>query len=290
MKAKHIVIALTGLGTALAVAAIGWAYSDMEREIAGLHQRVASAAARENTPAAAQWQNLPPPVKRYLDFTFPTGPTGHTLVDMRMQGEFRRPRSRDFSPMTAHQSAASAIPALAFDATTAMMAGTWARAYDVFVDGRMEMKARVLSALTVVDEHSSPVLDRISLRRWLMESPMYPQALLPGGIVTWEAVDEHSARAVARYRDIEARLIARFGENGELLSFEAEEDGDLYTPYHGSGEYSARRDYRLVDGVRIPMSFTFSRRGGGKTYPFWEGRITRIEFAPIVAQRLAGDR
>lgn len=285
MKAKHIVIALTGLGAALAVAAIGWAYSDMERAIAGLHQRVAAAAARENTRAAAQWQNLPSPVKRYLDFTFPTGPTGHTLVDMRMQGEFRRPLSQDFGPMTAHQSAASAVPALAFDARTSVTPGIWARAYDVFVDGRMEMKARVLSALTVVDEHSSPALDRISLRRWLMESPVYPQALLPGGFVTWEAVDERSARAIARYRDIEARLIARFGQNGELLSFEAEEDGDLYTPYHGSGEYSVRGDYRLVDGVRIPMSFTFSRRGAGKIYPFWDGKITQIKLASTVVQR-----
>ena len=42
----------------------------------------------------------------------------------------------------------------------------------VVADGRMEMKARILGLVTVVDETGSPELDRISLRRWLLESPL----------------------------------------------------------------------------------------------------------------------
>ena len=68
-------------------------------------------------------------------------------------------------------------PALVFSATTPIVPGVWARAYDAYVDGRMDMKAKVLSAVAVVNESSSPELDRISLRRWLLESALYPAAL-----------------------------------------------------------------------------------------------------------------
>lgn len=97
----------------------------------------------------------------------------------------------------------------------------------------------------------------------------------------WEAAQpRNSARAVASHRGINiASLLGRFAEDGLfMLSFEAEEDGDLGTPYHGSGEHVARRDYHTVQGVRVPLGFTISRRAQGRTLPFWEGHITAIRF------------
>lgn len=230
---------------------------------------------------------LPPPVARYLQFAFPQGApatSAPVVAQMQMAGRFRRPRTEGFTPTTARQLASSAVPALVFDATTELLGGVlWARAWDAYVEGRMRMQARVLSAVTVLDEFSSPELDRISLRRWLLESPLYPQALLPGGWVTWEAVDLHSARAVARWGGLEAKLLARFGPDGSLQSMEAEEDGDLNTPYHGSGEHVVRSRYRLVDGVNVPMHFVISRRAGGVNHPFWEGDITSLELRPATA-------
>lgn len=219
---------------------------------------------------------LPEPVRRYFRFVFPEPPGRVSWVDMTMKGMFRRPLTEGFEPTTAEQRVAVGDPALAFSASTPIGLGAWARVYDAYVDGGMEMKARLLSAFTIVDEAPTPTLNRISLRRWLLESPLYPWALLPGGPVRWEPVDADRARAVVRAYGVEASMVATFGPDGALLRFDAETDGDLTTPYHGSGEHVARSDYRPVDGVMIPMAFTIARAAGGRLYPFWRGRVTSI--------------
>ena len=195
-----------------------------------------------------------------------------------MSGEFRRPLTEKFEPTTARQVASTRKPDLVFSADTPIIGPVWAIAYDIFVDGEMEMGAKLLSTLRVVDEKGTPELNRISLRRWLLESPAWPMALLPGGPVAWEPIDDGHARAVVSAYGLRASMIATFRDDGSLAAFDAEEDGDLTTPYHGSGEHTARSDYRLVDGVRIPMSFMIARAADGEIHPFWEGRITSISF------------
>lgn len=103
-------------------------------------------------------------------------------------------------------------------------------------------------------------------------------ALLPGGPVEWQPIDDRHARAVVSAYGFQAAMIATFRDDGSLAAFDAEEDGDLTTPYHGSGEHTVRSDYRLVEGVRIPMSFMIARAADGEIHPFWEGRITSIRF------------
>lgn len=223
---------------------------------------------------------LPAPVRRYLAYTFPDGVpmTLPSLARITQEGQFRRPLTDSFHPMTARQTAATGTPAFVFWGTTAMAPGIWALAYDAFVDGRMEMKAKVLSALTVMEDSSSPALDRMSLRRWLLESPLFPPALLPGGPVRWEPIDDARARAVVSAHGMEAAMVAVFAPNGRLLRVQAEEDGDLTTPYHGSGEVAARDDDRLVAGMRIPHAFSIARAAGGEEHPFWVGTVTGIVF------------
>jgi hypothetical protein len=73
-------------------------------------------------------------------------------------------------------------------------------------------------------------------------------------------------------------MIAHFDETGRMTQMVAEEDGDLATPFHGSGEHVARSDYRRVGNQMIPHAFTISRAAGGALYPFWDARITAIRF------------
>lgn len=257
----------------------------------------AAAAAPSAAPSARQIAELPAPVQRYVAFAFRGAVPQLSHVEIEMDGRFRRPKSRGFTPTRANQTIAAGTPALVFDATTPLLPGVpglWARAYDAYVNGRMEMKAKILSAFAVVDETSSPELDRISLRRWLLESPLYPVALLPGGGVRWEPIDEHRARAVASFNGMTASMVATFADDGRLLRFDAEGDGDLGTPYHGSGEHVARSDYQPLGGMMIPMKFTIARAAAGKLYPFWEGRVTKIRFlaegaVPVAVVTSRGD-
>lgn len=263
---------------ALAAAAWGIAYLGTEMEIASLEQTV-RATALDATPGRSDGlDGLPAPVKAYLAFAMPDGDPGYRLVRLDAAGDFRRPGSETFGPTEARQTIALRRPALLFAATTPVLPGISARAYDFFADGRMKMRAKIASAITVVDESESDELNRISLRRWLLESPLYPPALLPGGPVRWEAIDDRHARAIVSAFGLESALVAAFGADGSLESFAAETDGDLSTPYHGSGEFVTRGDYRLVQGMMIPHAFEISRAAAGKRYPFWRGNIVRAAF------------
>lgn len=222
---------------------------------------------------------LPEPVQRYFHFAFPHAPQKlPLLVSIQAQGDFRRPLMTNFVPTTVQQILVTSEPALMFDATTQMPLGSWARAFDVYARGVMKMQARICSAVTVVDEASTPALNKTSLQRWLLESSVNPAGLLPGGPVRWEAINNHQARAIVSAYGQEASLIATFRSDGSLEKFQAEEDGDLSTPYHGAGEYVLREDYQLIDGMMIPMSFTIARVANDQINPFWTGRITEISF------------
>ena len=230
MKTRHLI--LTGALGALALGAATLAVLAASTDRTIQRHRVAVSQAGLQGPSGAgpsaeALAALPAPVQRYLAFAFPEGVPRLTQVELAMAGQFRRPGQLNFTPTTAQQTIAAGTPAMLFDATTPIVPGVWARAYDAFVDGRMEMKAKILSAVAVVDEPASAELDRISLRRWLLESPLYPVALLPGGPVRWEAVDAQRARAVVQDRGMTASLLATFGADGALLRFDAETDGDL---------------------------------------------------------------
>ncbi len=271
-----------GIVLVLALVVVYFAQST-RGQINGFEQRVIDAAQSDIVPSLpdspAGMAALPSPVQRYFQFTFPQGvPAQHKWVEVEMSGQFRRPLTDSFQSTTARQVARTSQPDMVFSADTPLLGPLWAIAYDVYIGGEMEMAARLMSAVTVMQEGSSPVLDQISLRRWLLESPTYPMGLLPGGPVTWEAVDETHARAVIRAYGQEASLLAEFSPEGALIAFRAETDGDLTTPYHGSGEVTLRGDFQLVQGVRVPMSFTIARAAGGQVFPFWQGRVTSLRF------------
>lgn len=267
-------------GIAALAAVIAFNVHRTERDIADFETRVAALAQSHPAPA---WDptskgDLPEPVQRYFRFTFPGEPPRYRSVSLDASGRFRRPLTDDFNPTTARQVIAVGVPALMFSATTPVFPGVWARAYDFFANGEMEMKAKILSTLTVVDERETPELNEISLRRWLLESALYPAALLPGGPVRWEALDDHSARAVVSWGGMRSSMVAHFAPDGRMTHMQTEVDGDLGTPYHGSGEHVARSGYEKVGGQMIPMEFTVSRMAAGQLHPFWRGRVGQIRF------------
>lgn len=281
MKRRTLLL-LAGLAAPVMALALTIAVASTytEREIADHAATVAALAVK--TPVAPvspeAMAALPAPVQRYLAFAVPDLTVNNRVVRLEAEGMFRRPRMDSFAPTTAEQTIATRQPALMFAATTPILSVLWARAYDFFAEGRMDMRAKIASTLTVVDESATEALNRTSLRRWLLESPLYPVALLPGGPVRWEAMDETHALAIVSGFGLDASLVATFRPDGSLERFDAQEDGDLSTPYHGSGEHVTRDDYRPVSGMMIPHRFTIARAAGGKLFPFWTGRITTIAF------------
>ena len=238
-------------------------------------------SARTGTPPAVDdsaMAALPAPVQRYFRFAFRGPPRPLRGVRMRLAGTFRRPGSEAWTTGEAEQYVSVTEPAFVFAATFPLMPGVWARAMDAYAGGQMDMKVRLLSTITVVDAVDEPALNETSLMRYLIESPLFPTTLLPGGAVRWEPIDDDRARAVISRSGVEGRFIVTFAEDGSITRFDAEADGSLDQAFHGSGEHATRSDYREVDGVMIPMRFEIARVIGGEIRPFWRGEVTEIEF------------
>lgn len=253
---------------------------ETQRDINEFQEKIKSIAS-ENTSRKEQTQDytaLPKPVQRYFNFVFPGPVEPYSVVVLSAQGAFRLPLKETFNPMQADQVIAITTPALMFSAKTDITPFFWATAYDFYAQGRMEMKAKILSTITVVDEKETQQLNQISLRRWLLESALYPQALLPSKHVTWQAIDQNRARVIVSANGLQSSLVASFNEKGEMTSMTAEKEGDLSTPYHGSGEYVSRSDYRQVGNQMIPHKFTIARMANKQIYPFWKGEIKTIKF------------
>lgn len=270
---------------ALLLAAVGTVAAGVLRTEALIDRRTeqvlqaAKASVAPRLPDADARTVLPAPVQRWIAFTFPDDRAlPRRLVHYEMQGRFRRPGAESFEPMTAAQAIAAGRTAFVFDATTWIIPGLWARAMDAYVDGEMDMKARVLSTITAVDEVGGRKLNRESVRRYLLESVMAPAALLPSARVRWEPIDLTSAWAVIRDQGIEARYRVEFDGRGAITRMVAPADGSLDQPYHGAGEVAERSAYRKVDSVMLPMRFTIARKIDGEVQPFWKGRVTRVAF------------
>lgn len=271
--------ALIGVAALIALVLVGFA-TNTRSEIDALEAQVIARATPVGAVSPAALAALPPPVRAWVAYTFPNAiPEAPRFAEIEMAGAFRRPEVETFSSTTARQVASLRQPDMVFSADTPILRLGWAIAYDRYIGGEMEMNARLLSAVTVMHAEGDPQLDAISLRRWLMEAPTYPMALLPGGPVRWEPVDATHALAVAEAHGTRTEALATFDADGALTLFEATAPGDLATAYHGSGEHLARSDYQLVDGIRVPMGFEIARVGAdGVVRPFWVGRITALRF------------
>ena len=223
-------------------------------------------------------RDLPEPMQRYFDYAVTEDARLMRGVRMRMAGVFRRPRLLGWDPALAEQYVSLPDLDYVFTETLRPTPLLWAKAMDSYIDGRMYMEARLVSAIGAVHVQDVELLDRLSLVRFFLEAPLFPPALLPGPHLRWEPVDQDTARAVILLEDEEVgSYLVSVDQVGRITRFEA--PGSFHhLDVHGPGEYALRSDYALVDGYRVPLSFTIGRILDGEHRAFWSGRVVDLEY------------
>ena len=121
------------------------------------------------------------------------------------------------------------------------------------------------------------------LLRFFAEAAWYPTALLPSRSMSWDPVDDKSARGTLVDGPLRLSLLFRFNEQGLIESVLAEARGRavgkniVITPWEGRWS-----NYQERDGIRVPITgeVAWLAPEGRKVY--WRGTITslRYEFAP----------
>ena len=111
------------------------------------------------------------------------------------------------------------------------------------------MRVLIDDTVSVVDARG-PEIDQGSALPLLAEMPWYPTSLFDTRTVTWSAIDATHARATLRFGDRDVSGIFEFGADGLAVRMSAERFMDKGGLRPWSGVY---RDYRVVDGMRVPF-------------------------------------
>lgn len=246
--------------------------------------QAALAVAARPAPAVcydpAALSSLPVPVQRYFRAALTPGQPLVAAVTLAHVGSFNMSESgAAWKPFTSQQRVVTQRPGFVWDARIAMLLGLPVRVHDAYVAGEGILRAALFGLIPLADQRGTPELAQGELMRFLAEAAWYPTALLPGQGVSWEAVDETSARATLADGETEVSLLFRFGEDGLIDSVCAEARGRMVrgavvpTPWEGHW-----RDYVERDGMRVPSWGEVAWLLPQGPQPYWRGRVEDVRY------------
>ena len=147
---------------------------------------------------------------------------------------------------------------------------------DKLTDGQGEMIIKLLSLINVVNEKNNEKLNSGTMIRYLGEICWFPPAAL-NEYITWEEVDELTAKATMAINGEEVSGIFRFSENGEMKSFEAER-------YYGGGQDATLQRWVVetvetstFNGYRVPGKSTVTWKLPEGDFTWLHLEITDLE-------------
>jgi hypothetical protein len=233
---------------------------------------------RRRLVTADMMAGLPEPVQRYMAYTGLTGTPWIESVRLKQVGRFRLGADRPWMPLTAVETYTTDPPGLIWNARFKVAGLPILRARDCYEAGRGHMYGKLAGLLTVFDLRGDE-LDQATRVRYLNEMMWFPTALL-GENVTWEAVDDDSARVVFDDGAGSVSATMHFDAEGKLINFTAmryREAGGVFsldpwsTPMTGYGEFA---------GLKLPTRgrAVWHLPGGDLSYA--ELEITEIQYNP----------
>jgi hypothetical protein len=272
-------LVLVGPGLALA---LWFASARWNRKTSQVVKQLSHAMPREKAGAAnfKDFEQLPAPVARYFRWALKEGQPFIRSARLVQVGEFRaRQADNGWSSFDATQVFSAQPPGLVWDASIRMAPLVAVRVRDAYVAGQGSMQGKVLSLVSMIDERGKPELDAGALQRYLAEAVWFPTALLPREGLAWTALDDNRALATLTDCGTTVSLEFHFDETGEVTGVftpgRHRAVGGTYelTPWAGHW-----RKYAERAGMRIPIEGEVEWHLPGGAFPYWKGRVVRVEY------------
>mgnify|MGYP006285032349 FL=1 len=248
-----------------------------------LDEGAANEQRRDGTDARV---DLPEPVQQYFETAFSGDPHRPRSVRIEQEGTLRvgGPES-SWKPFTATHHATVHSPGFVWNATVKFAPFVSVRVRDAFVGGEGSARVALFGALPLGSETGSPELNEAALQRYLAEAVWYPTALRPENGVSWEGIDEQTARATLEAGKTTASLTFHFstadGDGDETVvervhterRYRAVGDGFEPTPWTGLW-----REYEERDGRRVPTEGEVVWHLDEGDLHAWRGRVSEVEY------------
>ena len=111
--------------------------------------------------------------------------------------------------------------------------------------------------------------------RWLGESVWFPTNLLPSEHLSWEAINDTSARLLFNYKDIKLFYIVTFNDNNEITQLETNRYMDESTIKPWIGECS---NYQDINDIKIPFNIKATWKLDTGDYTYVDFNVKKIEY------------
>lgn len=169
-------------------------------------------------------------------------------------------------------------PAFVWKARVSTFLGTHLAGLDSYVQGEGKMKILWMSLIPVVTAEG-PEIDQGSLVRYLGELVWLPSAAMLS-FISWEEIDDLSARATIHYAGSSEEAVFTFDENGDFLSFQA------LRYFENEGKSSleewiievAPGGYGEFNGVRVPTHLSISWNLEDGLFTWFNLRVDEVEY------------
>ncbi len=231
---------------------------------------------------------LPIPVQRYFEAVLKPGQPMIVGLQMTHRGEFNLSDSDPkWLPFQSDQVNRMHPIGFDWDARIAIAPGLNCLVHDAYVAGEGILNATLCGLIPLVNIQGTPDVAQGELQRFLAESAWYPTALLPSQGVSWNAIDDHRARACLTDGETTAEIEFRFGEDHLIQEF--------YTPsrprtIHGQITQvpwgGKVWNYEQHDQLLIPIDGEVAWQLPEGRLPYWRGTLSKINYELTLTESL----
>ncbi|MCW8934525.1 MAG: hypothetical protein OQK98_07355 [Gammaproteobacteria bacterium] len=221
--------------------------------------------------------NLPEPARRFFNFSIAPGTPLYTVAEIDMGGQFSLGslEKPDYQAMQAYQVLAAPhgfvwrlkLPGLV--PVSGSDSARWTR-------------FRILGFIPVARMGGESDHSRSAYGRYVAEAVFWtPAAILPRAGVTWEEIDENTARVTMTHEKISQAVDVTVNAEGQPVevSFKRWSNANPEKIHRLQSFGGYLSDFRIVQGFKLPFSIEAGNMFGTNEYfPFYKAKVSSIRF------------
>lgn len=169
------------------------------------------------TVQESELEGLPDCVKQWLRRSGVIGQDRIHRVKLLQSGRMRTAPHKPWLPFKAVHYVNVDHPGFVWQARVKLAPGIHMFGLDRYCQGHGFMNIKLLGIIPLVNTKPGPEMDQSTMLRYLAELIWYPTAAL-NSYISWEEIDQHSARAVMSWQGVTAGMVLDFDESGDLRS------------------------------------------------------------------------
>ncbi|MGD0499440.1 MAG: DUF6544 family protein [Bryobacteraceae bacterium] len=220
---------------------------------------------------------LPPPAARYLAVARVAGKRPPRTVHLRQSGAMRTAPDKGWFPMSAEEWFSLDPPGFIWRGAIRPNPLLRVSAVDRFVDGHGSMQISAWGKVPM-GSVSGPETDSGELLRFLVEIVWFPAFWL-SPLVTWQLIDERSARASIRVNGIEVSSMMIFDDGGLPCGIETQRYRTVCKRFELTPWRGRCADYREAHGMLVPHQIAVTWGLPQGDFEWLRASIEQIEYA-----------